>query len=823
MFAVLGAPLTAPRNLPATGAPGVSNAFPPMTGRTLSAEVPGAIADPNGLTMPGWTYQWVRGREDGDGGEDIPGATGARYTLAAADIGHTVRVRVSFTDDDGHGSTIDSAPTGVVVAGVAATSGTVTVPAGWALIPPESNLAAGDRFRLMFVTADPGVAPADRERWDLIDAAHTDIEVYNGFVQLAAADGHPALRAYAGHFRALASTAAVDARANTDTESGDVDTKIYWLGHRGTADDSIAEFWDATRWKKKGLQQDEDGAAVAMDLNDFVWTGTDTDGGASAHPLGSATPTVAEPNRDFGQVNNNETYPNANEYPLYAISGVFEVAAAPSGNSRTLGQRTRSVPAPGTDGGRAPNTDPGESGGNGPGEPEPDADPGELADDGREDPSPPWGAPLPHYDVVLPAGADPTGLWSDGETLWVIDDRAGARVTAYPLPRGARPPAIGAARGGEVRLSGPRPAQQRLRLTGGSGYPAGLWSDGETLWVADYYGGVRAYRLADGVRAAQRDIGAEALAAAGNHQPTGLWSDGETLWVADHGAWKVFAYALADRARLPDKEFDLADATGAPLAPWGLWSDGETALVSNPLHGGVLGYGLADGGLRPARAADAGPAPSRPLGLWSDGETLWVVNEGERRIRAYATPGLRREPDEEAPHNPPDPYRVRVVTRLLDLPAQQDSGAPVYIPDPALQYALSGTLGLAPDEPVRSGAMAALQALDLRGAGIADLTGLEHARNLEALDLGRNPVADLTVLTLLPKLNTLNLDGAAADLAPLAGLVTLERLSLRDNNLTDVTPLSGLVRLTTLDLAGNHVDAPGPLAGLPVLEALRLE
>ena len=60
--------------------------------------------------------------------------------------------------------------------------------------------------------------------------------------------------------------------------------------------------------------------------------------------------------------------------------------------------------------------------------------------------------------------------------------------------------------------------------------------------------------------------------------------------------------------------------------------------------------------------------------------------------------------------------------------------------------------------------LAALVDLDARGAGVADLRGLEHAVNLEGLDLGDNPVGDLRPLASLPKLRRLNVDGAVAPL-----------------------------------------------------------
>ena len=47
---------------------------------------------------------------------DIPGETGATYTVAAADRGLYILVRVSFTDDAGNQETLTSALTDVVAA-----------------------------------------------------------------------------------------------------------------------------------------------------------------------------------------------------------------------------------------------------------------------------------------------------------------------------------------------------------------------------------------------------------------------------------------------------------------------------------------------------------------------------------------------------------------------------------------------------------------------------------------------------------------------------------------------------------------------------------
>ena len=425
-----------------------------------------------------------------------------------------------------------------------------------------------------------------------------------------------------------------------------------------------------------------------------------------------------------------------------------------------------------------------------------------------------WGERLPGRDIELPSGSDPTGLWSDGTTLWVIGNWSMGEVTTWSLAEGT---ALGA---GEVTLADGTSAAHQFLLQGGV-YPAGLWSDGETLWVADLASRVSAYRLSDGARQEDQDVPPTVLAAAGNTSPSGVWSDGETLWVADHATWKVFAYRLSDKVRVPEKEFDLLTADSRLLTPWGLWSDGETALATLYFDGGLRGFELSGGALVADRALDGSVTGPHPLGLWSDRETLWVVNQGDPQIRAYAVPGLRAATAQDA-SSVSDRFSVRVVTRVDAAPGSTDAGPPVFMADRVLHGAVAEALGLNPDQPVGLNAMARIRSLNVRGAGIAELTGLEYAVNLEALDLGNNRIRDPWMLGLLPRLTVLNLDGAISDLSSLSGLVALKRLSLRNNGLTDVSALAGLVNLRHLSLRGNALSDVRMLAGLARLEVLDL-
>ena len=116
--------LSLPANHAATGTPTISGTA--TVGQMLTAETT-ALADTDGLPTT-FTYQWVR--VDGSNETDIAGATSSTYTLAGADQGKKVKVKVSFTDDLNGMETRTSAayPATSTVAG--ATLPTVTVAAG---------------------------------------------------------------------------------------------------------------------------------------------------------------------------------------------------------------------------------------------------------------------------------------------------------------------------------------------------------------------------------------------------------------------------------------------------------------------------------------------------------------------------------------------------------------------------------------------------------------------------------------------------------------------------------------------------------------------
>ncbi len=131
----------------------------------------------------------------------------------------------------------------------------------------------------------------------------------------------------------------------------------------------------------------------------------------------------------------------------------------------------------------------------------------------------------------------------------------------------------------------------------------------------------------------------------------------------------------------------------------------------------------------------------------------------------------------------------------------------VSIPDANLAAAIRQEIGNA----ITTDTLLNLTRLEVRNRGIKNLTGLEHAHNLERLELGSeyikgegfvnsNTISDLSPLVGLSKLAYLNLARSGiSDISPLAELTQLTELYLHgNNNISDISALSELTQLNIL-------------------------
>ena len=235
-----------------------------------------------------------------------------------------------------------------------------------------------------------------------------------------------------------------------------------------------------------------------------------------------------------------------------------------------------------------------------------------------------------------PENDRPTSLWSDGATLWVLEDGegSGGAVYAYDLE------------------SGERLEEHEFALDETNRAPRGVWSDRVTVWVSDSdHGRLYAYDPGTGERAPERDIEIDDR----NGDPRGIWSDGETMWVLDGGQDALFAYDLATGELVAQFELD-----GANGDPRGIWSDGVTVWVSDHITTRVFAYRLpapepqvgtvtaSQAGSQPPRALErvpdeefrelSGAGNNSPRGIWSDGDVMYVVDQSDGRVYTYNMP-----------------------------------------------------------------------------------------------------------------------------------------------------------------------------------------
>ena len=219
----------------------------------------------------------------------------------------------------------------------------------------------------------------------------------------------------------------------------------------------------------------------------------------------------------------------------------------------------------------------------------------------------------------------PSGTWSDGATLWVLENGDGAddAIYAYDLK------------------TGERVEDREFELDETNRAPRSVWSDRTVLWVSDSgQEKLFAHDLATGERLPERDI---ALADR-NRDARGIWSDDGTMWVLDGGKESLFGYDLVSGESLA--EYALDDANDDPR---GLFFDGVTFWVSDHGEKRIFAYRLKAGeddedALERNRDEEfpstvlSRAGNNSPRGLWSDGDVMYVADESDAKVYTYNMP-----------------------------------------------------------------------------------------------------------------------------------------------------------------------------------------
>ena len=293
----------------------------------------------------------------------------------------------------------------------------------------------------------------------------------------------------------------------------------------------------------------------------------------------------------------------------------------------------------------------------------------------------------------------PTGLWSNGAVLWVVENSAtGADLLfAYDLN------------------TGERLEDHEFELERRNRFSHGIWSNGELVWIADSgQDKLFAYRLESGERVEEHDLELDER----NRDPRDIWSNGESMLVLDSVKDALFVYDLESGRLLAEFPLDKLNKS-----PRGIWSDGFTIWVSDDGAKRIFAYRVEGELLNRYEDQEftfrsllkAGNGDAR--GIWSDGDVVFVADEQDDQVYTY---------------NMPDAIDARLASLTLErrrvrrILAQADGVCGRGRGQPALHHGGSG--GCAEQGQHRDHARRRRRRTDQRTSGSADRRSPHYGR-----------------------------------------------------------------------------------------------
>ncbi len=235
-----------------------------------------------------------------------------------------------------------------------------------------------------------------------------------------------------------------------------------------------------------------------------------------------------------------------------------------------------------------------------------------------------------------------------------------------------------------------------------------------------------------------------------------------------------------------------------------------------------------------------------PLGNLTNLTELWATDNNISDVTALASltqlEKLRLRDNSIFDTSPLYPL-TQGALQDVDITISQYPPASTWMPDANLRKAVRKALSLAANENFSQEQVATLTKLTAEKKRISNITGLEHATNLEKLELRRNQIvdvgpleglteltelsigynniSDITALENLTQLTHLGLtENEISDISTLGSLTNLKDLWLRDNNISDITALEDLTHLTHLNLEENEISDVTALGSLTKLKEL---
>lgn len=161
-------------------------------------------------------------------------------------------------------------------------------------------------------------------------------------------------------------------------------------------------------------------------------------------------------------------------------------------------------------------------------------------------------------------------------------------------------------------------------------------------------------------------------------------------------------------------------------------------------------------------------------------------------------------------------FTTAPIIDACTIEAKFHDSATVVFPDPSLDKAVRQALGLDGVSKIAKTQLAQLKILELPTGQVADLQGLQHAKELTLLKAASNKIADLWPIQNLTKLEALDLSSTPlTSLQSLSTLKNLRRLWLFESSVTDLSPLQGLA-LTEFAISTTKALDLSPLQGMPI-------
>ena len=230
--------------------------------------------------------------------------------------------------------------------------------------------------------------------------------------------------------------------------------------------------------------------------------------------------------------------------------------------------------------------------------------------------------------------SDPAGLWSDGDVLWVYEN--------LPSGNSERLHRIDLTTG-LADSTTPHLDFDFESVSAGPTQRGYLWADGTRMWVYSNRSvglkRVYAFTMADGTAETSRILNVFTIVG----DVGGIWSDGVTVWAASLTASRIIAGSLAGVAghlvEQPAKQIDVAGGdSDLSFRIAGIWSDGHTMWAVDSTSGSetALAFSLATRQRVPGRDFALDAAGTAHAGVWSDGETMWVGTKFSDRVEAVA-------------------------------------------------------------------------------------------------------------------------------------------------------------------------------------------